>query len=210
MNNYRTGNHTKRSMVSYSGLLLFISGFIIFMGIITGEMLYTLDFTTRDNYISELAAALPLGTLTPQPSGIIFNLTMMLSGLLVMLSSILTFISLKKLLASIPLFLFGLGLLGVGIFPGDVVPWHGIFANVIFLAGGIGAIASFRIVGDQMRYVFIFLGVLSLVFLFTYKHLVPLMGVGGAERWVFYPLIFWITGLGGYLFGMGMQPKWND
>ncbi len=146
MNNYRTGNHTKRSMVSYSGLLLFISGFIIFMGIITAEILYTLDFNTRDNYISELAAALPEGTITPQPSAGIFNITMMISGLMVIISSYLIYSAGKRLLTSIPLGIFGLGILGVGVFPGDVIPWHGIFAYLLFLAGGMGAITSCRMV----------------------------------------------------------------
>ena len=209
MMKYMPRNYSKNSMISYSGLLLFLAGFFIFMGIITGEMLYTLAFNTRDNYISELAAALPLGTITPQPSGLIFNLTMIVSGLMIIVSATLIFLGFKRLLPGIPLFLFGIGLLGVGFFPGDVAPWHIIFANIIFLAGGVGAITSFRIVHSQLRYVLIFLGVISLVFLFTFKHFAPIMGVGGVERWVFYPLIFWVTGLGAFLSGMKAKEKLN-
>lgn len=193
---------SEKAPLLFSGIFLFISGFIVFMGIITSEMLYTLDFTTRNNYISELASALPQGTPTPQPSGIIFNASMIISGLMIMISALFCFIAGRRLLSSILIFLFGIGFLGVGIFPGDVAPWHGIFANVIFIAGGLGAILSFRIVRAPLSYIFIFLGMVSLIFLFFYNHFVPLMGVGGAERWVFYPQVFWITGLGAYFLGL--------
>ena len=202
----QTRNRSRKSPLANAGALLFIAGFLIFMGIITGEILYTLEFSTRNSYISELAAALPEGTITPRLSAAIFNITMMISGLMVLLSTYFILSSSKKLLAGIPLGLFGLGILGVGVFPGDVVPWHGIFANIIFLAGGIGAITSFKIVLSPLRYIFIFLGCIALVFLFSYNHFVPVLGVGGVERWVFYPLVFWITGLGGYLLGLKDGP----
>ncbi len=202
MKGIKTGDLIVDARLRNAGLLLFISGFVIFMGIITAEILYTLDFNTRDNYISELAAALPEGTITPQPSAGIFNITMMISGLMVIISSYLIYSAGKRLLTSIPLGIFGLGILGVGVFPGDVIPWHGIFAYLLFLAGGMGAITSCRMVLSPLRYIFILLGTIALVLLFTYNNFVPMLGVGGVERWVFYPLVFWITGFGGYLIGM--------
>ena len=42
----------------------------------------------------------------------------------------------RKLLVTIPLILYGLALVGVGIFTADRAPWHGIFALVVFIAGG--------------------------------------------------------------------------
>ena len=77
-----------------------------------------------------------------------------------------------------------------------------IFALLLFIAGGIGAITSYKIVSAPLRYIFIFLGIITLVFLIGYKYFVPSLGVGGAERWVFYPELFWMTGLGGYLLGI--------
>ena len=192
--------------LSVAGLLLFISGFAIFMGIITAEILYTLDFNTRDHYISELAAALPEGAETPRASAGIFNVTMLISGLMIMISSCFTYAAGEKLLTSIPLGLFGLGILGVGVFPGDVAPWHGFFANVIFLAGGMGAITSFRMVLSPLRYVFMLRGTITVVMLLAYRIFIPLLGVGGAERWAFYPLVFWIAGFGGYLLGLKDAP----
>ncbi|MFO7668428.1 MAG: DUF998 domain-containing protein [Bacteroidales bacterium] len=191
----------KNKLLTVPGLLIFLSGFFIFMGIITGEIFYTLEFNTRDHYISELAAALPPHTIVPQPSATIFNLTMMVTGLMVIVGTFFVHAAFKKFLSSIPLGLCGIGLLGVGVFPGNIAPWHGIFAMVLFISGGTAAITSYRIVRPPLRYVFIGLGMISLVFLFTYKAFIPALGVGGAERWVFYPIVFWLTGLGGYLLG---------
>jgi len=209
MESYKVGRKHHREMVSTSGMLFFVAGFIIFMGIITGEMFYSLDFTTRENYISELAAALPLGTPTPQPSGTIFNLSMILGGFLIMLAAILNYMTCRRPLCHVFIFLFGVGLTGVGLFPGYVAPWHGIFAYVIFLSGGIGAVFSFRLVGQPLKYLFAFIGILSLLLLFFSIRLVPALGVGGVERWVFYPQVFWIMGLGAYLLGRNTQSRPN-
>jgi hypothetical membrane protein len=173
-----------------AGLLLFIAGFTLFMGIVTSEVFYTLDFSSRNSYISELAAALPDGLNTPQPSGNIFNSIMMLSGLMIIIASFFITKKTRKLLSGIPICLFGVGILGVGIFPGYIAPWHGIFAFTLFLSGGLAAITSFKIVNSPLRYVFIIIGIVSLTILFSYNLLVPSLGVGGAERWVFYPLVF--------------------
>ena len=44
-----------KTETTISGVLIFLAGLIIFMGIITGEIFHKLNFNTRDNYISELA-----------------------------------------------------------------------------------------------------------------------------------------------------------
>ena len=197
----------KKGVFTTAGLLLLLSGFFIFMGIITGEILYPLEFNTRDHYISELAAALPPATMVPQPSATIFNMTMIISGIMVIAGTFLIHAGFKRLLSSIPMGLFGIGLLGVGLFPGNIDPWHGIFAMVVFIAGGIAAIASFQIVSSPLRYAFISLGLVSMFFLITYNTFVPTLGVGGTERWVFYPIVFWLTGLGGYILGSQRQSQ---
>lgn len=191
-----------RVSLTKSGLLLFLAGFAIFMGIITGEIFYPLKFTTRNSYISELAASLPPETIIPEPSASIFNITMIVTGLMIILGAYFVQGLFKKLLTTIPMGLFGIGILGAGVFPGNIAPWHGIFALVIFISGGIAAITSFKIVNSPLRYLFICFGIIALVSLFFAKHFIPILGVGGAERWLFYPLVFWITGLGAYLLGI--------
>jgi hypothetical protein len=46
------------------------------------------------------------------------------------------------------------------------------------------------------------MGVVTLVFLGAYKYFIPYLGVGGTERWVLYPTLFWLTAFGGYLLGI--------
>jgi hypothetical membrane protein len=196
-----------KSSLTKSGLLLFLAGFLIFMGIITGEIFFKKPYSTRDNYISELGVPVTPAASAPEISAKIFNYSMIISGLMIMVATFFVQRVFKKLITVIPLGLFGAGILGVGIFPGNVAPWHGLFALLLFIAGGIGAITSYRILSAPLRYVFIFLGILTLTFLVGYKYFIPSLGAGGTERWLFYPTIFWLTGLGGYLLGIKDEYK---
>lgn len=51
------------------------------------------------------------------------------------------------------------------------------------------------------------LGIIALVFAIGpyVTPAVAFLGVGGAERWVVYPLVLWLIGFGGYL--MGTSPN---
>jgi hypothetical membrane protein len=196
-----------KSSLTNSGLLLFLAGFLIFMSIITGEIFYKKSFNTRDSYISELGAPMPPETVAAEPSASIFNYSMIVSGLMIIIATYFIQRIFKKLLTTIPIGLFGIGILGVGVFPGNIAPWHGIFALILFIAGGIGAITSYKILSAPLKYVFILLGIVTLVFLIGYKYFIPYLGVGGTERWVFYPTISWLTGLGAYLLGIKDEYK---
>lgn len=191
-----------KGSLTKAGLLLFLAGFILFMGIITGEIYYPFEYNSRANYISELAASLPPHSVAPKPSSMIFNASMITSGLMIMLAGYYVHSIFKKYLSTIPLGLFGLGLLGVGIFPGNIAPWHGIFALLAFIAGGAGAITSSKIVKAPLRYIFIFFGIIALILTGASKLFIPSLGVGGTERWLVYSIVFWITGFGAYLLGI--------
>jgi hypothetical membrane protein len=191
-----------RSSLTKSGLLLFLAGFFIFMGIITGEIFYTAEFNTRDNYISELAAKINPETTFQQLSARIFDYSMAAAGLMVLISTWFVQKIFKKLLMTIPMAFLGVGIVGVGIFPGHLQPYHGILALIVFISGGVSAIVSFKIVNAPLRYVFAGFGIIALVLLSFQKFFIPTLGVGGAERWLFYPVVFWITGMGTYLLGI--------
>ncbi len=47
--------------------------------------------------------------------------------------------------------------------------------------------------------------VTTLFFLVTNGYFGEIMGMGGVERWVAYPVMLWILGLGGYLLGAGSK-----
>jgi len=206
MNKSSKLNIHKKSEIS--GLLLFIAGIIVFMGIITGEIYYSFGYSTKDNQISDLGGTEPPNSIITQPSATIFNTTMIISGIMILFASWLIHLEYENFLVSTPLGLLGLGVLGVGIFPGNIIPWHAIFAMMTFISGGIGAIiVSIKIVQPPIRYVFMILGIIALLFLISYPLFIPYLGLGGTERWIAYPILFWIIGLGSFLSGINKSQK---
>lgn len=185
-----------------AGSLLFLAGTIAFLGIITAEVLYP-GYSTRQD-ISDLGSTVPPDPVIQEPSATIFNTAMMLTGLLILSGTYLVYRGLDRRLFTALLALLGIGILGVGIFPGNIMPWHGLFALLTFISGGLTVATSSRVVKSPFKYLCLILGVFSLVVLATAVFLVesnPLLflGSGGVERWVAYPLLIWLIGFGGHL-----------
>lgn len=185
-----------------SGILLFIAGSILLMGIITAEIFYPSGYTTAQSEISDLGATRPLPvSVSYQPSASIFNATMILGGLLTLAASYLLFRTGKKWYLVLFPALFGIGILGVGVFPGNNALFHPLFALLTFISGGLAAIVSSRMTRAPFSYLLALLGIVSLVFLFFSSVFIPVLGDGGTERFVAYPLVLWMVGFGGYLVG---------
>jgi hypothetical membrane protein len=157
--------------------------------------------------ISDLGATEPPNSLITQPSATIFNSSMMAAGLLILIGTYFVFRTFNDLISTIFMGLLGLGVLGVGIFPGNMNPMHPIFALIAFSCGGLAAIVSCRIIRSPFKYMAVLLGLATLFFLFTNGYFATIMGMGGVERWVAYPVVLWVLGLGGYLMGYGSQAK---
>ncbi len=184
------------------GLLLFIAGAIILMGIITAEIFYPAGYTTANSEISDLGATRPLPvSVSYQPSASIFNATMIIGGLLILAASLILFRTGTKWYLVLFPALLGIGVLGVGIFPGNNAFFHPLFALLTFISGGLAAIVSSRMTRAPFSYLLVLLGIITLSFLFLSSVFIPILGDGGTERFVAYPLIIWMIGLGGYLIG---------
>ena len=186
-----------------SGLFYFLAGALALMGIITAEALYPAGYTTAHSEISDLGATVQPHSVSYQPSADIFNATMGGAGLLVLAATGLLHAACRRFAASVPLALFGLGLVGIGIFPGNRVPYHSLCSMLAFLAGGVSAIAAAGICRGPLRYLGIGFGSVALAVWFSAAFaphlLLPVLGNGGTERWVAYPIMLWLTGFGGYL-----------
>lgn len=194
---------------SIAGALLFAVGVLAFMGIITAETLYP-GYSTSQSQISDLGATQPPDSIIMQPSATIFNATMILSGLLIIASAYCIFQAFKSHMVAASLAAFGMGVLGVGIFPGNYGNLHAIFALLTFVAGGISAIVACRVEATPLRYFSAALGAVSLLNLLLYFILgksspFAIFGLGGLERWIAYPILIWITGFGGYLMGKSAE-----
>jgi hypothetical membrane protein len=193
---------------SIAGTGLVLAGFLGFMGIITAEVLYP-NYSTRQD-ISDLGSTLPPNPIIHEPSATIFNSTMLVTGALVMVSAYFVYRGLDRDRFAVLLGLFGFGAVGVGVFPGNVTPWHGLFALFTFFVGGVTVLASSRTVSRPFSVLCALFGSISLVVLVSVfvfglviggPHPLAALGSGGIERWVAYPLILWLLAYGGYLLG---------
>jgi hypothetical membrane protein len=188
-----------------AGALLFCAGVLAFLGIITAETLYP-GYSTSQNMISDLGATEPPNSIIIQPSSSIFSGSMAVCGLLVTIASYFVHRAFSRKAVTLPLGLFGVGVLGVGIFNGSYVTIHGIFALLSFIMGGLAAISSFRIERAPLNYFSVALGGIAMMDLVLYYILgnaspFAAFGLGGLERWIAYPVLLWVIGFGAYLMG---------
>ena len=195
---------------SVAGLSMVLAGVVAFMGIITAEVLYP-DYSTRQD-ISDLGSTLPPDPIIHQPSATIFNSTMLLTGAFLLLAAYFVYRALGQRGFTIAFPVFGLAIFAVGVFPGNIQPWHGLAAILTFTSGGITAVLSSRVVTRPFAALCVALGGVSLLILvsvFVYglalraPHPLTALGSGGIERWVVYPLLCWVLAFGGYLLGTG-------
>ncbi len=187
-----------------SGLALATAGVVILMGIITAEALYPGTYTTHDNEISDLGATKPPDSIIRQPSARIFNATMILSGALIIVAALGLRRAKNARRVWLSVLVIGIAVFGVGIFPGNRAPMHGIFALLAFTSGGVGAILSARAQARLSGWASMVLGAITLaVLLFAVvgsgTALFDRFGDGGVERWVAYPVILWLVLFGGHL-----------
>ena len=192
-----------------AGALLTSAGAAAFMAIITAEALYPAPFSTASNTISDLGATLPPNSVILQPSATIFDIAMIAVGLSIAAGTFFVQRAFARKALTIPLALFGIGALGVGIFPGNHLAPHQLFAMTAFISGGIAAVMAAKVLVAPLRQMSIVLGVVSLVSFLLAMFLlewgpVAELGEGGIERWIVYPAILWLTMFGGAL--MGTRP----
>lgn len=199
-----------------AGALLFLAGAAILMGIITAEVLYPADYSTAANTVSDLGGSRPSeGGVVLQPSATIFDATMVVSGVMIVAAAYGLQRAFGRRVVTIPIALLGLGVLGVGIFPGNT-GLHPIFALLAFVSGGLAAILSYKASVSPLRYIVVALGAIALLMLVLgivgapqpdgmgllgNSGPIAALGAGGVERWIAYPVVLWLTAFGGYLMG---------
>ncbi|MGZ8613326.1 MAG: DUF998 domain-containing protein [Actinomycetota bacterium] len=202
----RTAEEPRRRVIA-AGTLLCVAGIGMLMGFITGEALYPRTFTTSENTISDLGGTVPPDSVMLQPSRGIFIATVLAAGAMILVADVLLVRAGTRRGFSIALALFGIGVVGVGVFPGNVAGWHPLFAMLAFVAGGVAAIMSRKLLMGPMRAIAVTLGTIALfAIVFGSDALIDwgpgaALGVGGMERWIAYPVIFWMVAFGSALTG---------
>jgi hypothetical membrane protein len=192
-----------------SAILLMLAGMIFLMAVITAEALFPAAYTTSHNTLSDLGSTWQPGNVVREPSATIFNATMVVTGLMIVGGGASFWRTHNSPPLAIALLLFGVGMFGVGLFPGTEINGHfsttGIhppLSILTFSSGAACAILAYRVTRSPFRYLS---GMLGLVALLSLVASGPLgdtkLGLGGVERWVAYPILLWLVAFGGYVLG---------
>jgi hypothetical membrane protein len=203
-----TASKNRAVAARVAGALLTASGVVAVMGWITAEALYTGVYSTHADSLSHLGATEPPNSIVVQPSGTIFDASMLVVGAMILVAALFLYRATQSRLVSIPTVLLGVGVLGVGVFPLTSPNQHTIFALVAFVSGGAAVALSSRITTSPFRHIWLALGVVSLVaialaFLAIRWQPIAAFGEGGIERWNAYPIVLWLVAFGGYLMSGG-------
>lgn len=125
-----------------AGVALLLTGGVSLLEIITTEA-YHSDYTATQE-ISDLGSTAPPNPVSHEPTATIFNSTMLASGAVVLVAAYFLYRVGRLRVPWLPLDVFGFGVFGVGVFPGDMTPWHGLFALLTFTSGRIAAVLAAR------------------------------------------------------------------
>lgn len=187
-----------------AGLLAFAGGVECIIGISLAEELYP-GYSVSANFISDLGATCRASSCTiVEPASIVFNSTVALLGLLGIIGAYFLYRATRRTIVTSFLFLAGVGAVGVGFFPETTGAFHVVFSLIVFLFGGLTAIASFQLQEVPLNYVSVLLGAMTLVALGLFSSGIYLgLGPGGMERMISYPALLWLVGFGAYL----MRPE---
>ncbi len=188
-----------------AGILLLISCLQFFLAVNFAETQFP-GYSVAKNTLSDLG-----GTLPPvEPSATIFNLSVIIMGILVLAAVYLILKSGGCRLFSSCLAISAIGAVGVGLFPEYTGGIHTFFSLIVFLFGSLAVIFSYRLgLNIPMTIVSLITGLVALIFILSFivsygnNPFVAYLGVGGAERFIAYPTLLYITALGGYLTSRG-------
>jgi hypothetical membrane protein len=188
-----------------------IAGAVLFAGVVQfalamflAEFLYP-GYSVSGNAISDLGATCANGACrTVQPSSIIFNLSIILAGILVFISGI----YLRRAVRAKAIVAFtlasGAAMAGVGLFPETFGVIHGIVSLITFLSISFAAISAYKVERSPLSYFSILLGVFSLVATVLFIDGAYLgLGEGGMERMIVYPVLLWSIAFSGHLIAEG-------
>ena len=183
----------------FLGFLFFFGPFEFFLAIIIGAGI-TPGYHTGVYYVSSLGVG---------ETALLFNASVIILGVCMVLASYFVQQEYKKSLFSILIFLSGLSALGVGFFPEDARPFHGIMTALVFLFGALFLLTSITVEKTPILYITSILGSFTLIASFVF---LPFLGLevesttefmgfmkGTLERFIIYPMLIGVILLAGYL-----------
>ncbi len=179
---------------------------LLLLGITQWIMVIILAEGIQPNYISSIHYVSSLGT---GKTALLYNTSTIILGLTVTLSSLLIRGFYKSRVFFVLLLISGLATTGVGVFPEDSRPMHGIVTPIALIFGALSAMFSYKIQERPASYFCVLLGAISLV---TGLWFIPYLGLsvesrdvflgfykGTLERIVIYTNLLWVLILGSQL-----------
>ena len=147
-------------------------------------------------------------------TALLFNVSLMVVGLLNILGGYVFYRSHGRMWIFILFALAGVGAIGAGILPLNSSELHSLFALAAFLFFNLEAIASGSVLRGWMKLISLLAGVLGIAFVVLMiagdsgnAAAFGAIGHGGTERMIVYPVMLWMLAFGGYLMGTAAQPK---
>ncbi len=197
----------EKDYYKFAGIILLIGCMQFILAIELAQTQFP-GYNMATNTLSDLGGALPL----VEPSATIFNLSIILLGFLILAVVYLILKSGGCRLFSSCLAIFGICAVGMGLFPEYTGGTHFLFTLLAFIFGSLAVIFSYRLgINIPMVIVSMIIGVITLIILLSQLILgfgdsnpfVTYLGIGGAESFVVYPVLIYLTALGGYLTSRG-------
>jgi hypothetical membrane protein len=224
------------SNASKAGLAIFVGAVQFAILVVVSEVIYTTassphifgtgnetgyTYSVASNYISDLGAnCLPSGACYIPPSALLFDSSVVILGLTLLICAYYLHRAFRWLPATLLVAITGLGAIGVGVFPETTGIIHEIVSLVAFLFVGLSAIASYKLQKKPLGYLSVILGVLTIASLIlavpsAWQFRLPGsssgfylgLGAGGIERLVFYPAILWAISFGSHLMATEDKPR---
>ncbi len=185
-----------------AGIILMTACLQFIMAVMMAETQYQF-YNTAQNTLSDLGVVAGY-------SASIFNLSVIILGIMGLVVVYLVLKSGGCRLFSSCLAISSLAAVGVGLFPTYTGTPHTLFTGLVFIFGSLAVIFSYRLgLNLPMVGLSFIMGFTSLVTIFSFfwqgmaSPFITILGVGGAERLVAYPTLLYLVGLGGYLTSRG-------
>jgi len=175
-----------------AGTLVLVGAAQFIVSMVVAETLYS-GYSVADNYISDLGVG---------PSALIFNSSIFLFGLLVVIAAYLIWRGAGAKIVAVLFFIAGIGVMGVGVFTENAGAIHGVVSMIAFLFGSLSAIAAYKLEKTPLNYISVIMGLIGIIamVLFVTQNYLGL-GAGGMERMIAYPEVLWAAVFGGYMIG---------
>ncbi len=189
----------------FAGLMLFLLGAWFLTAIMLGASI-------APRYDYSAAAISDLGVI-PE-TAVLFNLTLLLIGGLNLVGGYLFYTTHRNALVFATYLVASLGALGAGLFPLSTGSLHSLFALFAFLFFNIEAVATAVVMTGWMRVASLVAGLVGLVFVVLMiigdggnPAAFWIIGHGGTERMIAYPVMLWLILLGGNLMAQEPMPS---